>query len=54
MLGLYGQIMAMQWIKDNNIHFFGGNPDDITVRSVGNSDDLESITFIFYHQFPII
>jgi len=29
-MGLYDQAMAMQWIKDN-IHFFGGNPNSITV-----------------------
>jgi acetylcholinesterase len=31
-MGLYDQAMAMQWIKDN-IDFFGGNSDDITVFS---------------------
>ena len=40
-MGLYDQVMAMQWIKDN-IHFFGGNPDDITVFS--DSDGSGSIS----------
>jgi len=29
-MGLYDQAMAMQWIKDN-IQFFGGNPNSITI-----------------------
>ena len=31
-MGLYDQALAIQWIKDN-IQFFGGNPDDMTIFS---------------------
>ena len=40
-MGLYDQAMAMQWIKDN-VHFFGGNPNSITV--FGESAGAGSIT----------
>jgi para-nitrobenzyl esterase len=39
-LGILDQIMALQWIK-NNIHYFGGNPEDVTL--FGNSAGAKSI-----------
>eukprot|EP00092_Neocalanus_flemingeri_P066834 GFUD01081477.1.p1 GENE.GFUD01081477.1~~GFUD01081477.1.p1 ORF type:complete len:628 (-),score=97.71 GFUD01081477.1:131-1951(-) len=32
--GLFDQLMAMQWVKDN-IHEFGGNPNNITIMGQG-------------------
>lgn len=40
--GMFDQIMALQWIKDN-IHHFGGNPENITI--FGESAGATSISF---------
>ena len=40
-MGLYNQTMAIQWIKDN-IQFFGGNPNSITI--FGESAGAASIS----------
>jgi acetylcholinesterase len=40
--GMYDQLMALQWVKDN-IHFFGGNPHNITL--FGESAGAVSVSF---------
>ena len=42
-VGLFDQLMALQWVK-NNIHSFGGNPDSITLMG-----DTTGATFVGWH-----
>ena len=39
--GMYDQVMALQWVKDN-IAKFGGNPDNVTL--FGNEAGAASIS----------